>query len=83
MNSTFPFTLPPCPFYLEDESRLQLEHPRRIDVRKRRDGVPVCAYCVSWRKLSESGEWGREIAIGRNPAAEEVAMIENVEALQP
>ena len=69
-------------FHLEDEPRLQLEHPRRVDVCERRDGVSVCAYRVSGREQTEGGGRCCEITVGRNTATEEVSMIEDVEALQ-
>jgi len=67
---------------LKDEPRLQLKHPRRVDVRKRRDRVSVRAYRVSGREQTESGERCRQITVGRNTATEEVSMVENVESLQ-
>src|SRR5437762_12513368 len=65
----------------EDEPRLQLEHPRRIDVCERRDRVCGCADAA--HELAERGCRCGGIAVGCDPAAEEIPVIEKIEALQP
>ena len=65
---------------LEDEPRLQLEHPRRVDVGERRDRVRCRA---RGHELAERRIRCARVAVDRLPAAEEVPVIEEIEALQP
>src|SRR5262249_54760074 len=68
-----------CRGSLEHVPDLQLEHPRRIDVRERGDGV---------RRRADRGELperriGRAgVAVGRLSTAEVVAVVEQVESLE-
>ncbi len=64
----------------EDEPRLQLEHPRRVDVCERRDCVRCGADTPN--ELSKGGRRGCGIAIDCDSAAEEVSVIEQIEALE-
>ena len=68
-------------FQSEDEARLQLEHPRRVDVCERRDCIRGRA--DSPNELAERGQRCRAIAVDRDSAAEEVPVIEDIEAFQP
>ena len=69
-----------CFVSLKRKPHLELEHPRRIDVRERRDrvGRGAGADQLTERRVRRAG-----VAVGRLPAAEDVAVVEEVEALQP
>jgi len=66
-------------FHSEDQPRLQLEHPRRVDVCERRDCITGCADAA--HELAERGCRCRGIAIRGDPASEKVPVIEEIEAL--
>src|SRR5262245_26409713 len=63
------------------ESYLQLEHPRRVDVCERRNRIRRRAHAPN--ELAEGGRRCSGVAVGRDPASQEVPVIENIEALQP
>ena len=71
---------PDQPRRSEHEAHLELEHPRRIDVGERRDRVGGGAHGdeLTERRVRRAG-----VAVDRLPAAEVVAVIEEVEALHP
>src|SRR5450759_985201 len=64
----------------EQVSDLKLHHPRRIDIRERREriGRRAGADELTERRIRRTG-----IAVRRLRAPEDVAMIKEVEALQP
>ena len=64
----------------EHEPHLQLEHPRRVDVGERRDRVRGRA---DGCELAERRIRRARVAVHRLPAAEEVPVVEEIEALQP
>ena len=69
------------PTVSEDEPHLELEHPRRIDVGERRDARwSPCPTATSWPNV---GFTVAGVAVGRLRAAEDVAVVEQVEALEP
>ena len=65
----------------EGESRLELEHPRWVDVCERGDRVRGCADTIYKRTKVRIGR--RRVAVDRLSAAEHVGVIEEIEALQP
>src|ERR1700730_3835401 len=64
----------------EDEPRLQLEHPRRVDICECRDCVRGRAHGPN--KLAERGSRCRAITVNGDPAAEEIPVIEEIETPQ-
>jgi hypothetical protein len=66
-------------FHSEDEPRLQLEHPRRVDVCERRDCVTRCANAA--HELTEGGGRCGGITVGCDATSEKVPVIEEIEAL--
>src|SRR6185295_5748381 len=66
---------------LEDEPRLQLKHSRRVDVCER--GNRVRCRADSAHELAECGCRCCGVTIGRDPASEEVPVIEKIKAFEP
>src|ERR1700732_1518769 len=64
-------------FQLKDKPRLQLEHPRRVDVREPRERVRSRADTIY--KRTEVRIWRRRVAVDRLPAAQHVGVIEDIE----
>src|ERR687889_780897 len=64
----------------EDEPRLKLEHARRGYVGEGGDGVRGRAHAAD--ELAERRRGRSAVAVGRHPAPEEVAVVEDVEAFE-
>src|SRR2546427_3027687 len=65
----------------KNKPRLQLKHPRWVDVCERRDCV--CGRAHAAHKLAECGCRCRGIAVGCDCAAKKISVIEDVEAFHP
>src|SRR5207237_7815627 len=68
------------PSLLEHESRLELEHPRRIDVRERRKRIRGGRDA---HDLAERWTCRIRVPVNRLRTAEDVRVVEKIEALEP
>ncbi len=74
IRGQFLFSVPP----LENQPGLKLKHPWWVDVGKRRDRIRCSSHA---HQLSKRAYRCLRIAVGGHPAAEEIAMVEKIEAL--
>jgi hypothetical protein len=67
---------------LELKPRLQLEHPRRIDIREGRDSGRSSAVSPKPNKLTKVRVRRRSVTPGCNSPREHIRMIEDVKSLE-
>ena len=65
---------------LEDKPRLQLKHPRRVDIRKRRDRIRSCSYRPN--KLTKRRHCDASVTINRHAASEKVSVVEKIKRFE-
>jgi hypothetical protein len=68
---------------LENQPRLDLKHPRRINVSERRNSVSVGAYGSGRHKPAKRRRGCWIISIDGHAAAEVIAVIEQIETFEP